>query len=127
MNSTIERLNSEVDCQDGTDVDSEELEHEQWSKVKPHALADYGSPVTIVFVPDEGFEDCEPPMDHGYLTSLPGRDGGWDMVGIVHIPKPWGEKCSCPPEWHSLYSLCRNPLVAKIIIDEPSRADEGQA
>jgi len=113
---TLERLRKEIDAQDGTDPDSEDLTTSEWDKVKATTLADFGSEVEIIFVPDKGFEDCEPRIDHGYLTALPDRDDSWDMVGIVHIPTPWGEKDQCPPEWHSLYSLCKNPEIAEIII-----------
>lgn len=112
----FDRLKSEIDAQDGTNPESIGLTKAEWAKVKSSVFSDYGSPVTVVFVPDKGFDDCEPRMDRGYLTALPDREDGWDMVGIIHIPKPWGEKDHCPPEWHSLYSLCRNTEIAEIII-----------
>jgi hypothetical protein len=117
MTSDLDRLRKEIDAQDGTDAEAPDLTRDEWDKVKASNLSDYGSAVMIVFTPDPGFEDCEPRMDHGYLTALPERDGDWDMVGIVHIPEPWVEKESPVPEWHSLYSLCKNPKIAEIRID----------
>lgn len=112
----LRRVIAETDAQDGTDPEAEDLADSEWAKVKSSNDADFGSPVRVVFVPDLGFEDCEPTIDHGYLTSVPGRDDDWDMVGIVHIPEPFVEKERPIPEWHSLYSLCKNKLVAEIVI-----------
>lgn len=111
----LERLRKEIDAQDGMDLDAEELTDEQWAKVKDNGDG-FGSRVAIIFVKPLGFEDSDPIIDHGYLTCLPDRSGDWDMVGIVHIPEPWVEKERPIPEWHSLYSLCRNPQVAEILI-----------
>ncbi len=114
----LDRLRKEVAAQDGDDPDADDLTDEQWAKVKASGSAGYGSPVQVTFVQDEGFEDTEPITDHGYLTQIPGQSGDWDMIGIVHIPRPWVEKERPIPEWHSLYSLCRNDRVAEIRIGE---------
>lgn len=112
MNADLERLKKEVDAQDGTDADAPDLTREEWAKVKSPAGTGYGDSVTIRFQGDlEGIED------HGYLTCIPGQHDDWDMIGLVHIPRPWVEKERPIPEWHSLYSLCRNPLVKEIVIE----------
>lgn len=111
MSMTLDRLKQEIDAQDGTDPDAEDLTESQWAKVKSHPNADYGSPVVVVWCGDmEGIED------HGYLTSLPDREDTWDMVGIVHVSAPWVEKERPEPEWASLYALCRNEMVKEIRI-----------
>ncbi len=111
MDAELERLTKEVDAQDGTDPDADDLEPEQWAKVKAHPETDYGSLVEIVWQGDmEGIED------HGYLTTIPGRTDTWDMIGIVHVPSPWVEKERPEPEWARLYSLCRNEMVREIRI-----------
>jgi hypothetical protein len=118
MNIQIhDRLRKEIAAQDGTDGESEDLTRAQWAKVKAPHVTEYGAPVTIKWAGEmEGIED------HGYLTTLPGLGDDWDMVGIVHIPAPWVEKERPEPEWHSLYSLCRNELVSEIIIGERAYA-----
>jgi len=112
MLSDIERIAKEVDAQDGTDADAADLSPEQWAKVEAKSGAGFGSAVTIHW---RG--ELRGIVDHGYLTTIPGRHDDWDMVGIVHIPRPWVEKERPIAEWHSLYSLCRNNLVRKIVID----------
>jgi hypothetical protein len=109
----LDRIRREIRAQDGTDSEAEDLTRAQWAKVKDSDVTEYGAPVTIRFCGEmEGIED------HGYLTTIPGLDDDWDMVGIVHIPAPWVEKERPIPEWHSLYSLCRNELVKEIVIGE---------
>lgn len=115
VQSELDRLRGEIDAQDGTDADAPDLTDDQWAKVKSPHWADYGAEVTIRWCGElEGIED------HGYLTCIPGQHGDWDMVGLIHIPRPWVEKESPIPEWHSLYSLCRNELVKEIIIVDRS-------
>jgi hypothetical protein len=111
MSTVLDRLSKEIAAQRGMDTEAEDLTSAQWAKVKaPHATA-YGAPVTIRWCGDmEGIED------HGYLTTLPTVEDGWDMAGIVHIPAAWCEKAAPEQEWHSLYSLCRNEMVEEIII-----------
>jgi hypothetical protein len=111
MEADLGRLRKEVAAQDGTDVDAPDLTKEQWAKVKSGHVTNYGASVTIKWGGDlEGIED------HGYLTCIPGQHDDWGMVGIVHIPRPWVEKERPIPEWHSLYSLCRNEMVKEILI-----------
>lgn len=56
--STLDRLRKEVDAQDGTDVDAPDLTKAEWAKVKAHAEADYGSPVTVVWRGDHNVNGC---------------------------------------------------------------------
>lgn len=114
MSDILTRLQTEVHAQDGTDVNAEDLTTAEWAKVKAVAGAGYGSPVTIRWRGElRGIED------HGYLTCVPGQHDDWDLIGIVHIPRPWVEKERPIPEWHSLYALCRNKLVEAIVIGDP--------
>ena len=111
MASDLERIAQEIDAQDGTDAEAPDLASAEWAKVKADNGAGFGSLVELHW---RG--ELRGIVDHGYLTTLPGRYGDWDMVGIVHIPRPWVEKEQPIPEWHSLYSLCRNKLVKKIVL-----------
>ena len=110
----LSRIQSEVDAQDGTDVDAPDLTSTEWAKVKATTGAGFGSRVTIKW---RG--ELSGIYDHGYLTCVPGQHDDWDLIGIVHIPRPWVEKERPIPEWHSLYALCRNKLVEAIVIGEP--------
>ena len=81
-----------------------------WNKVKNEAGSGYGSLVTIIW-------GCEylGYVDYGYLTCLVDMKGDWEELGVVHITYIDGD-CMEGTDMQSLYSLCSNPLVLKIII-----------
>lgn len=106
--------------QSGTKTPPKQFNKEpDWSKIHGGEIK-YGAKVRILW--NDGDDSCGIPnsKDDGYIFGLPGFDEtDPDMGAIVHVPEPsGGEKSTPDPIWATLYQLCLNPYVERIVILE---------